>query len=70
MSSTNILVKEVRFLRNAAPQQFAAFCDAFAKYTAMVAEIMVAADGNLQLYQGHAQQCAKILKVLEEAKNG
>jgi hypothetical protein len=24
---------------------------------------------NLQLYQGHAQQCVKILKVLEEAKN-
>ena len=70
MSSTNDLVDKARFLRNAAPQQFTDFCGAFARYTSTAAEILVKADGNLATFQGHAQQCVKILKALEEAKNG
>ena len=70
MSSTDNLVRKARFLRNAAPQQFTDFYGAFAEYTATAAEILVKADGNLQTFQGHAQQCAKILRVLEDAKNG
>jgi hypothetical protein len=70
MSTTDNLVRKARFLRNAAPQQFADFCGALAEYTATVAELMIAADGDLQLHQGRAQQCAKILRALEDAKNG
>jgi hypothetical protein len=70
MNTTNELIDRARFLRNAAPQAFTDFHAAFARYTATVAELMIAADGNLQLYQGHAQQCSKILRVLEDAKNG
>jgi hypothetical protein len=33
-------------------------------------EILLAATDNWQLYQGHAQQCQKIVKVFEEARNG
>lgn len=70
MSSTDNLVRKARLLRNAAPQQFADFFGAFAEYADTAAEILVKADGNLATFQGHAQQCLKILKALEEAKNG
>jgi hypothetical protein len=70
MSSTDNLMRKARFLRNAAPQQFADFHGAFAEYARAAAEIMVMTTENLQLYQGHAQQCVKILKALEDAKNG
>lgn len=70
MSSTDNLVKKARFLRNAAPQQFSDFHGAFADYTATAVEILLKADGNLQTFQGHAQQCSKILKALEDAQNG
>lgn len=70
MSSTDNLVRKARFLRNAAPQQFSDFYGAFEGYSQVAAAILVMTTENLQLYQGHAQQCAKILKALEDAKNG
>jgi hypothetical protein len=70
MNSTENLKNKARFLRNAAPQQFADFHGAFAEYARAAAEIMVFAIENTQLYQGHAQQCVAILKALEDAKNG
>ena len=69
-SIENNLLQKARFLRNAAPQQFSDFFGAFAEHTEAVAELMLKADENLQLYQGHARQCGNILKILEEAKNG
>jgi hypothetical protein len=70
MNSTENLKNKARFLRNAAPQQFTDFYGAFAEYAEAAAEIMVMTTENIQLYQGHAQQCVKILKALEDAKNG
>lgn len=70
MSIDDDLKDKLRFLRNAAPQQFTDFCGAFARYSESVAGFMVLADNNLQLHQGRAQQCVKILRVLEEARNG
>jgi len=70
MSSTDGLAAKARFMRNAAPQQYADFCGALADYARYAADVMVAADENLQLYQGHAQQLRKLVAVLEEVKNG
>lgn len=70
MNATDGLVAKARFMRNAAPQQYADFCVAFADFARAVADKLVVADENIQLYQGHAQQCKHILRVLEEAKNG
>jgi hypothetical protein len=57
-------------MRNAAPQAFSDFCGAFAGYTNRQYEKMVDTSDNVQLAQGHAQQCKKILQVLESVKNG
>jgi hypothetical protein len=70
MSSTDGLTAKARFMRNAAPQQYADFCSAFADYARAAADKLVMADENTQLYQGHAQQCKHILKLLEDVKNG
>ena len=70
MSSDENLVKKARFLRNAAPQQFADFFGAFAEYAEAAAEIMIQATENIQRFQGHAQQAKNILALLEKAKNG
>jgi hypothetical protein len=70
MSSTDELLTRARFLRNAAPRAFEEFCGAFAAYAEISSEIMLTATHNWQLYQGHAQQCRKLLKVFEEARNG
>ena len=68
MSSTKELDTYARFLRNAAPQPFDDFCTVFEKYTGETVENMINATTNLPLAQGHAQQCAKILQILEKAK--
>lgn len=70
MSSTDNLKAKARFLRNAAPRQFEEFFGAFAEYTEAVNEILVEVTENRKLYQGHAQQCKKLMAVFEEAKNG
>ena len=71
MSSTTAeLTNYVRFLRNAAPQEFEQFCAAFALYTRKVGDELVFSTGDLALTQGRAQQCVKILQLLEEVKRG
>lgn len=70
MSSTDNLKVKARFLRNAAPQAYDQFFGAFAEYTDQVAALLVEATDNWQLYQGHAQQCKKLLIALEEVRHG
>jgi peptidoglycan hydrolase-like amidase len=64
------LTNQARFLRNASPKAYDDFLAAFTAYTEAAAATLVVATENWQLYQGHAQQCLKIMKALEEAKNG
>ena len=68
MTSTKELTDYARFLRNAAPREFDAFRSAFANYTKATITDMVAATGDLSLVQGRAQQCVKIMQLLEEIK--
>lgn len=70
MSTDEELVKKARFLRNAAPQQFADFYGAVAEFAQASAEAMVDATENLSRFQGHAQQAKNFVKLLERAKNG
>jgi hypothetical protein len=71
MSSTAEITKRARFLRNAAPQQFADFLTEFLAYTAHQYEVMVQTTAEkLHNAQGHAQQCKAIVDALERAKNG
>ena len=71
MSTTEELTKRARFLRNAAPQQFAEFLAEFIAYTDRQYETMVLTTAEkLHNAQGHAQQCKAIVDALERAKNG
>ena len=70
MSTVDKLHDRARFLRNAAPQAYLDFCTAFTEYTDLQYEKMVDTVDNVQLAQGHAQQCKKILQALEHVKNG
>lgn len=70
MNSTDNLKTKARFLRNAAPRAYDDFFGAFAEYTANTIDVLTEVTENLSLYQGHAQQCKKLMKVLEEVKNG
>lgn len=70
MSTTDDLKTKARFLRNAAPRAYDEFFGAFAEYAESMNDILVEVTENWQVHQGHAQQCKKILRVLEEAKNG
>lgn len=49
---------------------FDEFYGALSEYTEAVTDVLVQVTDNWQLHQGHAQQCRKLLKALEEAKNG
>jgi hypothetical protein len=70
VSSTDNLMVKARFLRNAAPRAYDEFLGVFAEYTQAAGATLVMTTENFQLYQGHVQQCLKILQVFEEAKNG
>jgi hypothetical protein len=70
VSTTNELTARARFLRNAAPREFRDFYAAFVDYTDRQTEILLQVTQNWPQAQGHAQQCKKILDVLEEVKNG
>jgi hypothetical protein len=70
MKTTKDLADYMRRLRNAAPQQFAEFHAVFAEYTKQKTIDLINTTTDLQLAQGHAQQCAKLLGVFEEVKNG
>ena len=70
MTTTEELARYARFLRNAAPSQYIDFIGAFANYTNQKFKDLVDATDNFQNVQGHAQQCKKILQVLDGVKNG
>jgi hypothetical protein len=70
VSTTEELTKHARFLRNASPSAFQGFYAAFVDYTDRQYEILVDAGENLQVLQGQAKQCKKILEALERAKDG
>jgi hypothetical protein len=70
VSSINNLKIKARFLRNAAPQAYDDFFVAFAQYTEEVASNLIMVTDDWKTQQGHAQQCVKIVRMLEEAKNG
>ena len=69
-TTTKELAEYAKFLRNAAPQEFGNFYGAFENYTRFMVDALVNAAGDISLAQGRAQQCLKILRVLEEVKNG
>ena len=60
------LVNRMRFLRNAAPQQFVDFRAAFIAYLTVQLENLIVATDNLPQVQGHAQQCSKLMKLIDE----
>jgi hypothetical protein len=70
VSTTKDLTVYAQFLRNAAPQAFDSFYAVFANYTRQAVENLIYGTNNLQVLQGQAQQCAMILQILEEVKNG
>jgi hypothetical protein len=70
VSTTEELTKHARFLRNASPSAFQGFYTAFIDYTKRQCGELVNATENLQVAQGHARQCQKILEALERANNG
>ena len=71
MTTTDELTDRARFLRNAAPQAYFDFCTAFANYTGQKFDVLTeVAPDRLHQSIGHAQQCKKILQILEGAKNG
>jgi hypothetical protein len=69
VSSTKDITDRARFLRNASPQAFDQFINAFAQYTATVTDGLVLTTVDLQVVQGQAQQCRKILQALVEARD-
>jgi hypothetical protein len=70
LSSIENLTVKARFLRNASPRAYDEFLAAFTNYTQGMTDILVLATDNWQVCQGHVQQCKKLMKALEEAKDG
>ena len=70
MTTTKEIEDTARFLRNAAPPEFNNFYNAFARYTEWTIDTLIKSTGDITRAQGSAQQCLKILRVLEEIKNG
>jgi hypothetical protein len=64
------LSDSIRFLRNAAPEEFEQFHQAFARYSDEVRDRLVQGSGQLEVLQGHAQQCVKILDWLNGGERG
>ena len=70
-ASTKTIGDHARFMRNAAPQVYEDFCKAFEKYTETAIFAVIQTTGEeLWRAQGRAQQCQKILGILQEVKNG
>jgi hypothetical protein len=65
-ASTKDLVDRARFLRNAAPEPYVNFLRELKSYTDDVTYALIYATENIQVAQGHAQQCLKLTEALEE----
>jgi hypothetical protein len=70
MTRSDELAERAKYLRNAAPQQFKDFCEAFAAYSRHQLGDFILATDNLRQTQGRVQQCEAILKILQGVQNG
>jgi hypothetical protein len=70
MTAAKELAENMRFLRNAAPQEYERFVAAFANFTRSITDELIVTTVELPLIQGRVQQCVKLLRMLEEIKNG
>jgi hypothetical protein len=70
VSTTDELSKRARILRNAAPREFHEFYAAFIEYGERQTAILLEVTDDWQRAQGRAQQCKKIVDVLEGVRNG
>jgi hypothetical protein len=70
VSTTDELSKRARILRNAAPREFHEFYAAFIDYGERQTAVLLEVTDDWKCAQGHAQQCKKILDVLEGVRNG
>lgn len=64
------LSDSIRFLRNAAPEEFEQFRQAFARYSDEVRDNLIRGADKLEVLQGHAQQCVRILDWLNGGERG
>jgi len=69
-SPNDDLTNSIRFLRNAAPDEFEQFRQAFERYSGGMRHTFIYAPDKLELAQGHAQMCEKILQFLNGATHG
>ena len=67
-NSPTELLDCIKFLRGAAPEHFTRFREAFARYADDVRLKLVNADSKLEVLQGQAQQCEKILQLLTDGE--
>ena len=64
MAVQDELVQTAQYLRNAAPEQFERFREAFERYTTEAVGNCVLFGTATNHMQGHAQQCLKLRDVL------
>jgi hypothetical protein len=60
------LAQAAQRMRNAAPQAFDQFRDAFGQYTGVAVKNLLDATTNLDRWQGQAQQCNKLFQILDK----
>ena len=61
---TNRLSDSIKFLRNAAPDEFEQFRQAFAQFSAEASDTLIKSVEKLKVLQGQAQMCVKVLQLL------
>jgi len=63
------LTDSIRFLRNAAPEEFEQFHQAFARYADEVRHTLVHGSEKLEVLQGQARMCEHILDLLNSGES-
>jgi hypothetical protein len=64
------LSDSIKFLRNAAPEEFEQFYQALVRYSDEVRKDLVRAPDKLEVMQGQAQMCEKIVQLLNGESRG
>lgn len=62
------LTQRLRYLRNAAPQQYGEFCGAFDRYLQGKLAELAQTEGNVHVAQGKAQMCMKLSKLFNDVQ--
>lgn len=62
------LTQRLRFMRNAAPQQYGEFCAAFERYTLGKLTELAQTEGNVHAAQGKAQMCMKLSRLFNDVQ--